>query len=292
MKKIFIIFLLACSFITHAQEKIISLYPAAAPGSETWNWPEQVSDSNVIRTKLVYNISKPTLTVFAPDKSIANGTAVIICPGGGFQFLSIESEGFEVARWLNAKGITAFVLKYRVAHTMADPVKEFMEHMGNQKKFEEEVAPIIKMAVSDASQAMLYVRQHAADWNINPKKIGLMGFSAGGTLTSAIAFTYTRESRPDFIAPIYPFVGGFPKSPVPADAPPMFTAAASDDYLVPVQSNCVSMYDDWITAKHIAEIHIYSKGGHGFGMRKQNLPSDHWIERFGEWLEVQGLLKK
>jgi len=291
MKNIVVVLFFAISFCAYAQEKVIQLYSGAAPGSESWNWSEQISDSNVIRTKIVYNIAKPTLTVFQPDKSVANGTAVVICPGGGFQFLSIESEGFEVARWLNKKGITAFVLKYRVAHTISDPIKEFFEHVSHQDKFEEEVAPAIKMAISDANQAMVYVRQHASEWHIDSKKIGLMGFSAGGTLTSAIAFTHTIDSRPDFIAPIYPFVGGFPKVAVPNDAAPMFTAAASDDNLVPVQPNCVDMYNQWIAAKHTAEIHVYSKGGHGFGMRKQNLPSDHWIDRFGEWLDAQGLTK-
>jgi acetyl esterase/lipase len=291
MKKLIFFFFLAFVTIVHAQDKVIPLYPAVAPGSETWDWQEKISDTNAINAKLVYNVVKPTLTVFLPEKSMANGTAVIICPGGGFQFEVFELEGFDVARWLSKKGITAFVLKYRVAHTLADPLKEFFAKIGNQKKFEEEVTPIIKLAIADANQAMIYVRQHAKEFGIDPKKIGLMGFSAGGTLTAAIAFSHSPESRPDFVAPIYPFLGGFPKMEVPADAAPLFTVAASDDQLVPVQTNCVSMYDDWISAKHVAEIHIYSKGGHGFGMRKQGMPSDHWIERFGEWLSAQGLMK-
>lgn len=292
MRKIISLVLLAFATCVNAQDKIIPLYPGVAPGSETWDWQEKVSDSNAINAKLVYNVVKPTLAVFLPEKSMANGSAVIICPGGGFQFQVFELEGYDVARWLAKKGMTAFVLKYRVAHTFVDPLKEFFEKMSHHEKFEEDVAPIIKLAIEDARQSVMYVRQHAKEWSLDTKKIGLMGFSAGGTLTAGVAYSHTVESRPDFIAPIYPFVGGFPKTDVPLDAAPMFTVAASDDQLVPVQPNCIQMYTDWISSKHIAEMHIYSKGGHGFGMRKQNFPSDHWVERFGEWLEAQGILKK
>src|SRR3982750_4408020 len=115
MKKILVLLLIISSF-AHAQQKVIQLYNGAAPGSENWNWDEQFQDSskNMFKINLVYNVSKPTLTVYEPDKSIANGTAVIICPGGGFHFLSISSEGSEVANWLIKKGYTCFVLKYRV----------------------------------------------------------------------------------------------------------------------------------------------------------------------------------
>jgi len=187
------------------------------------------------------------------------------------------------------KGITVFVLKYRLFHCLTeDPVKELMTKMGT-KQFEEDIAPVITMAIADGTQAVTYVRQHAADWNIDPQHIGLMGFSAGGTITAAVAYSHTTESRPDYVAPIYAYVAGFSKREVPNDAPPMFVAAATDDQLA---QHSLALYNDWIASKHAAEIHIYAKGGHGFGMRKQNLPSDNWIERFADWLQSQGLMKK
>jgi len=291
MKKIMIVVLLAAACFAQAQQKVIQLYNGAAPGSEGWSWQEKENSSNAIGVKIVYNVSQPTITVFLPDKSIANGTSVIICPGGGFHFLSIESEGYEVARWLNKKGIAAFVLKYRVVHCLTeDPVKEFMAKMGT-KNFEQDVTPVIAMSIADGAQAVIYVRKHAMDWGIDPNRIGLMGFSAGGTVTTANAYTYTAESRPDFVAPVYAFVGRFTKPEVPKDAPPMFVVAAADDQLVPPQEHSLAIYNDWIASKHLAELHIYAKGGHGFGMRKQNLPSDDWIERFADWLQSQGLLQ-
>jgi acetyl esterase/lipase len=293
MKKIVVVVLLAITSFARAQQKVIQLYNGAAPGTENWTWQEKEKMSKIFNTEIVYNVTQPTLTVFLPEKSIANGTAVVICPGGGFHVLSIESEGFEVARWLNKKGVAAFVLKYRLVHTLTEnPENEFIAKIGNQKKFEEEVSPIVSMAITDGANAISYVRQHATEWGIDPQRIGLMGFSAGGTVTTSIAYTHTAESRPDFVAPIYAYTGSLPKTEVPKDAAPMFIAAASDDALVPVPAHSLVIYNDWIAAKHTAELHIYAKGSHGFGMRKQNFPSDHWIDRFGDWLESQGLLKK
>jgi acetyl esterase/lipase len=118
-----------------------------------------------------------------------------------------------------------------------------------------------------------------------------MGFSAGGTVTASVTFQYTADTRPDFVAPIYAYMGAVKAADVPKDAPPMFIVAATDDQLG-LAPDSVKLYSQWIAAKKSAEMHLYAKGGHGFGMRKQNLPTDQWIERFGEWLGVQGLLKK
>jgi len=153
------------------------------------------------------------------------------------------------------------------------------------------VGPLLPLAIADARASIVYVRQHAAELGVAPNRIGIMGFSAGGTLAAASVFNYTVENRPDFVAPIYPYVPPGQLTEVMKDAPPMFVAAASDDelHLVPMS---ITLYNEWLAAGHSAEIHIYSKGGHGFGMNVQHQPSDSWIDRFGEWLEVQGLLKK
>jgi len=282
---------LACNFALKAQ-KIIPLYPAKAPGSEHWNWKEAESKNNLFNTRVIYNVVEPTLTAYLPDPAIANGTAVVICPGGAFHILSMDSEGIDVAKWLNTKGVTAFVLKYRVVRSLTDnPVKELIPKMSDKKTLDLENDSVVTMAIADGKKAIEYVRSHATGYNINPKRIGLMGFSAGGTLTMGVGFSYTPENRPDFLAPIYPYMGALSKTIIPADAPPLFVCSAADDQLG-ISPQSVKLYADWQAAGKVAEIHVYSKGGHGFGMRKQNLPVDHWIERFGDWLDFLGLLKK
>lgn len=273
-----------------AQEKVIRLYDGPAPGSENWKQKEKENNKNLWNTRIVYNVADPTLTVFRPTDP--NGTAVVICPGGGFQALSIDSEGFDVAKWLNQKGVTCFVLKYRLIESKTDdPTRELASRRENPKQREAETLPVIRLAMADGLKALEYVRKHASEYSIRPDRIGIIGFSAGGTVTASVAYNYTPETRPDFAAPVYLQYDWVIRNGVPADAPPMFLLAASDDQLG-LGPHSVRLYNDWIAAKKPAELHLYSKGGHGFGMRVQHLPSDRWIERFADWLDVQGLLKK
>ena len=293
MKKLvyFVVFAFMVNANVYAQQTVIQLYNGAAPGSESWTWNEAENDNNAWKTKAVYNVSHPTLTVFTPEEGTANGTSVIICPGGGFHALSINSEGFDVAKWLVKKGVTCFVLKYRIAHSKTtDPVAE-MSAISGTKQFDEENAAVIPLGIADGRAAIAYVRKHADEMKLDPNRIGIMGFSAGGTVTASSAFNYTSENKPNFIAPVYAF---FPREmwgAVAVDAPPAFIVAASDDALG-LAPHSVDLYNQWLTTKHEAELHMYSKGGHGFGMRVQNLPSDKWIERFGDWLNTKGLLAK
>ena len=145
--------------------------------------------------------------------------------------------------------------------------------------------------ISDGRKAIAYVRKHAAEYKISPDKIGIIGFSAGGTVTASSAFNYTADNKPDFVAPIYAFMPDSLQTNIPADAPPMFLAAASDDQLG-LAPNSISLYNHWIASKHSAELHLYAKGGHGFGMRVQHIPTDTWIDRFGDWLNLEGFLKQ
>ena len=282
--------LLVCTGISIAQQQVIQLYGGSPPGSESWTWSEAENDSNLWQTRVVYNVSKPTMTVFKPAEGKANGTAVVIVPGGAFHALSIDSEGNEAAKWLAEKGVTCFVLKYRLARSFTtDPVKEVTAKMGN-KEFEEALAAVIPLAIADGREAIAYVRKHAEEFDVVPNRIGIMGFSAGGTVTSGTLFDYTRENKPDFAAPVYPF---FPKDMIKAvgkDAPPLFILTASNDGLG-LAPHSVELYSAWLSAKKDAELHMYARGDHGFGMKTQNLPTDRWIERFAEWLDVQGLMK-
>ncbi|MES1219159.1 MAG: alpha/beta hydrolase [Bacteroidota bacterium] len=288
MKKFSAFIFLLCVFQINAQKVI----PLESKGSETWDWKEKEIRNNAFGTPIVYNVSHATLTVFPADSATANGTAIVICPGGAFQVLSIESEGYDVAKWLNKRGITAFVLKYRLAHTFSDdPIKELFAKQPNTDKFNEEIKPIVAFDITDGLNAISYVRTHAAEYKVAANRIGIIGFSAGGTVASGVAYTYTAENRPDFVAPVYPYVGSFAHSSVPKDAPPLFTLVAADDQFG-FDKHSIRLYEEWIAAKHSAELHVYAKGGHGFGMRKQNLPVDNWIEVFNAWLIQQGFEKK
>lgn len=262
----------------------IPLYSGKAPGSESWDWKEAESSSNGFNTRLVYNVVEPSITAYFPEKSKANGTSVIIAPGGAFHILSIDSEGIDVAKWLNQRGITAFVLKYRVVHILSnDPVKELSTKMQDFNKLDEINAPVIKLATQDGLKAMEYVRNHASDWGLNPQKIGFMGFSAGGTLTMSVLQTASDANRPNFVAPIYLYKKAVLGTQIPSNRIPIFIAAASDDNLG-LATHSVDLYLEWLKAKQPAELHMYVKGGHGFGMRKMNTPTDYWTMDFEHWL--------
>jgi len=274
-----------------AAQDVIPLYPATPPGSFQESYAEKEYFSKVWNTEVVTNVTKPSLTVFKPDPELKNGTALVICPGGGFMALSINSEGNDVARYVAARGVTAFVLKYRLAHTGDDAPQELGVLLADQQKFQEMWGKIVPLAVADGLAAVAYVRQHASEWGVSPDRVGIIGFSAGGAVTAGVAFHYAPEGRPAFVASIYAGGETFKDASVPADAPPMFIAAATDDQLGLVPTS-IALYEKWTAAQKSAELHLYAKGGHGFGMRKQNLPTDHWIDRFADWLELQGWLKK
>jgi acetyl esterase/lipase len=272
-----------------AEEKVIRLYEGPAPGTENWKHKEKESRTNLWQTRLAFNVADPTLTIMLPPTSEAVGTAVVVCPGGAFHALSIDTEGLDVGRWLNKKGVAAFVLKYRLVECETDdPATEVM---GKGPRFVEDVLPIVRLAGADGRAAVAHVRQHAREYNVNPDRIGILGFSAGGTVAASVAFHHDAASKPNFAAPIYLAYEFLGKKKVPDDAPPMFILAATDDQLG-LAPQSVALYMDWAAAKKPAELHLYQQGGHGFGMRKQNLPADQWIERFGDWLAAQGVLKK
>jgi acetyl esterase/lipase len=272
-------------------QDVIPLYPGTPPGSTKENYSEKEYFSKLWNTEVVANVTKPSLTVFKPAPELRNGTAVVICPGGGFMALSINSEGVDVAKYLAARGVTAFVLKYRLAHTGEDATQEFTALFRDKQKFREILDKVVPLSIADGLAAVTYVRQHASDWGVSADRVGIIGFSAGGTVSAGVAFRYAPEGRPAFAALIYAAGGTFKDSSVPADAPPVFVAAATDDNLG-LAPDSVALYEKWTNAHKPAELHMYAKGGHGFGMRTQNLPTDHWIDRFAEWLELQGWLKK
>lgn len=268
--------------------KVINLWPGVAPGSEQWKQPETALGSQGMEQ--VVNVTTPTLTAYLPQPPAAVGTAVIIAPGGGFIGLSINSEGHDVAKWLAARGITAFVLKYRlkqIGGQDATPLGQsaraaFMAQMQDHALIAEDG----KYGVADGIQAIKVVRAHATEWGVSPDRIVFMGFSAGGMITELTAVQSEVSARPNYAAPIYGAT--FPDvPPIPKELPPFFMAMAQDDNLA--GPYIVRFYEALKAAGYSPEFHIYNHGGHGWGMRKQGTTSDHWIDEFYYWLETQGL---
>jgi len=290
MKKRLLFCLLGISLFPSTQaQKMIPLYSGKAPGSESWTWQEGLNTQNPFQTPVAYNVVDPSLTAYFPAPDKATGTAVIIAPGGAFHTLSVESEGSKVAEWLAQRGIAAFVLKYRLVRSLTDqPVQELLAKMNDFKKLDEINAPVVKLAVADGLQATRIVRQNAKAWGIDPTKIGFMGFSAGGTVTASVALSSDQASRPNFIAPIYLYGGAVLGNSIPTTPMPMFVAVAADDELG-LMPHSLRIYEQWIQAKQPAELHVYPKGGHGFGMHQKNITTDTWIERFAEWMKQEGV---
>ncbi len=259
-----------------AYSQTVNLWPGVAPGSEHWTQEEKTIANTPLGT-VVLDVVTPTLTVFLPEKAKATGTGIIVAPGGACIALVMDSEGNNVARWLQQKGIAAFVLKYRLMEKKQEGIPQDLN--------EDEAC---KYGFADGIQAIKVVRQHAAEWGISPDRVGFMGFSAGGMVTSAALLQADTAARPNFAAPIYggPF-GVMPA--IPAKLPPLFMAWAQDDDMA--GEAMARFYDALKAAGNKPEVHIFSAGGHGFGMKKQGTTSDHWIDEFYDWLEAQGLTR-
>jgi acetyl esterase/lipase len=274
-----------------AAQQVIPLYPGGTPpGSTPENYPEKAYFSKLWDTEVVSNVTKPSLTVFKPSAETKNGTAAIICPGGGFMALSITSEGTDVAKYLTERGVTTFVLKYRLAHTGEDATQEFADAFADREKLHQTIGKVIPLSIADGAAAIAYVKQHAAEFGVSPDRVGIIGFSAGGTVAVGATLHPAPDGRPAFLGAIYAATSFFKDMPVPTDAPPLFVAAATDDNLG-LAPDSVAVYQKWVDAKKTAEIHMYAKGGHGFGARKHNIPTDHWIDRFADWLQLEGFMK-
>jgi acetyl esterase/lipase len=264
------VLLLAWAGAVHAQApaKQIPLYPGAAPGSEKWDWKERAV-KNKAGQPMVTDVVRPVLLHYPAEKGKAVGTAMVVAPGGGFRVLMMSYEGEDVARRLNALGVDAFVLKYRLIHNGpgAPPAQD-----------------VIKMAGDDGRQAIRLVRERAGAFGVRPDRVGMIGYSAGGLVTADALFG-PQASRPNFAALIY---GAREANDVPSPAPPLFLAVAADDALA--VGRTVELFTAYRKARGPAELHVFQTGGHGFG--KKGGGADHYLDRLEEWLAVNGLLTK
>jgi acetyl esterase/lipase len=291
MKTKLLILLMLCFLVdgTMAAEPItLKLWPDGPP---TTMVPKSEATVKLIQSyggampNRITDVSDPTITVFRPEKP--NGTSVIVAPGGGFMFLSYAHEGTDVCEWLNSLGVTAVLLKYRT------PTRDEKE--------------MFELPVQDAERALGLVRNHAAEWKLDPKRVGLLGFSAGANLAGHVSWdrgsrTYPQQPDlddprgPDFLVFIYGggFLSNDDKSKfradfsIPADAPPVFMLVAHDDNANSIEA--AMLYLEYKKRDLSAELQIYAKGGHGFGMRKDGKPINEWPQRCAEWMTSLGFL--
>jgi acetyl esterase/lipase len=297
--KIFLLLLFSLFLSTTMAQQILPLY-TTIPNSKTDPSVKEKSETTKEGILLISEVVEPTLTVFLPAKGKANGTAVVICPGGGYWIVAAGHEGYDVAKEFAAVGVAAFVLKYRLPDSRI--------------QINPEIAPL-----QDAQRAIQLVRERAKEWNINPSRVGIMGFSAGGHLASTVGTKFnqpvienkaTVNLRPDFVILIYPVIssdtlithkGSFEKllgkdasieklllysneKQVTAQTPPTFLVHASDDDGVSPLNSTV-FYEALLKNKVPAELHLYQNGGHGFGM-KNPTTKDAWMDRLKNWMRA------
>jgi endo-1,4-beta-xylanase len=264
----------------------VPLWPNGAPGSESHKGEKEVRNVQKSGEYNVTNIHNPSLTVFLPPKEKATGAAVVIAPGGGHRELWVLHEGENVAKWLADRGVAAFVLKYRLAR-----------EKGSTYKIDHE-------ALADGERAIRLVRSKAKDWNIDPARVGIMGFSAGGEVAALVCGAADKgkedaadpvdrlSARPDFQALVYSGPQGIRGATVTKEMPPTFILVGDDDN---AKTWLIEHYQALKKAGVSAELHVYAKTPHGFGFRENNKtprPVDSWPQRFEEFLATEGLLKK
>jgi acetyl esterase/lipase len=279
------------SALAQEAKPVLPLFPGTAPGSQ--NATQVELRSVVWGEDRVRNVTRPTLTVYLHEPGKATGTGVIVAPGGGFMMLSIDSEGEQVAKWLASEGITAFLLTYRLNPTPADSAafQALLIQTLQPKPGEDAIRTLLQtpgaqQAMADGLQAVRRVREHAKEFALEPNRIGFLGFSAGAIIAMNLATTYGADSKPNFVGSLY---GALPAgNAVPADAPPLFLAVAADDPLL--ASASTPIFAAWQAKGRGAELHIFQKGGHGFGLTHKGQTSDHWNQEFLWWLQSQGLL--
>ncbi len=306
MTRLLLVIFYSAFVMNSFSQTIIPLYKDSIPNSKPSPDMESSTKEGENKILIVHDVSRPSLTVFLPPKDKSNGTAVIICPGGGYSILAASHEGYDVAKKLNEMGVAAFVLKYRIPN--------------DKTMLNKEIGPL-----QDAQRAIQLVRMKAAEWNVNPSRIGIMGFSAGGHLASTAGTHFNKSLienkdntslRPDFMILVYPVIsfsdsighigsrdnllGKNPSTEkikeysgeleVTTETPPSFLVHAGNDEAVKVQ-NSIDFYEALQKNNIPAELHIYPRGGHGFGLNNPTT-KDLWMERLKNWLDGNGWLKK
>jgi acetyl esterase/lipase len=281
----------------------LRLWPGKAPGSENWTIPESITDRG--GNRIATNVSDPTLTVYLPEAAKANGAAIVVAPGGALQALSLDGEGTKVAEWLNSKGIAAFVLKYRLRQQQSGgnaggpppaaakpaggaPRQELTIVKGNANPAPGDAVldEVLRMGTADVQQALKLVRKNAAAWRVDPKRVGLMGFSAGGGVSVGAVIANEPGASADFLISVYG--PSLQDVNVPDNAPPLFIAVGSNHFNV--TNGCLALFAEWKKAGKPAEIHVYDQVNAGFAISKRGVPVDSWPDRMLDWMQLHKLL--
>lgn len=281
----------------------IRLWPGKAPGTEAWSIPETTTTSPS-GDRTIANVSDPSVTIFLPET--ATGAAVVVAPGGALRALAWDSEGVKVARWLNAKGIAALVLKYRTLQAApggrgrgatpqgrgntggARGELEIRNANANPEPNDAALAEVLHMGIADAQQALKLARRNAAAWRIDPSRVGIMGFSAGGGIAVSTTLVERSDASPDFLVSVYG--PALQDVNVPAHAPPLFIAVGSTHFNV--TNGCMALFAAWKAAGKPAEIHVYDQVSGGFGMSARGLPVDSWNDRLYDWLVARKIVPR
>lgn len=236
----------------------IAIWVGDAPGTKGRPNKEEVVNERVRK------VHQPSLTVHLPPREFATGTAILVCPGGGYRHLAINKEGHQIANWLNTLGIAAYVLKYRLDRDEA---------------------------LQDAQEAMKVIRSRSKEWALNSHQVGVMGFSAGSHLIVNLVINSNATSRPDFMVPAYPFLSELDLEKFNSEnALPAFIVGASDDTATP-PSMAIALYQKLLGLETPVELHLYENGGHGFGLAKNRGAVSSWTLRCEDWLRGRGLLE-
>ncbi len=296
--------LLLCSVDPVRAQTELRLWPDGAPGSQHWSIPESIATS-ASGDRVITNVSDPTLTVFLPAPAKATGAAAVIAPGGALRALSFDNEGVKLAHWLNERGIAGFVLKYRtlqqnpgaprgplpgMAPPGSTPRQELVIVNGNANPAPDDAAlsEVLDLATADAQAAIELVRSRADEWRIDPNRVGIIGFSAGGGVAVGTALAPKSDASPDFLVSVYG--PSLQDVDVPAHAPPLFVAVGATHFNV--TNGCLALFAAWKAAGKPAEIHVYDGINAGFGMTKRDHPVDGWTDRLHEWLVARELTRQ
>jgi acetyl esterase/lipase len=275
----------------------LRLWPGTAPGSEDWSLPETVSTSSA-GDRVIANVQAPTLTVFLPAAGTATGAAAIIAPGGALRVLGFDNEGVKVAQWLNERGIAGFVLKYRTLQQdpsaprgppPATPREELVIVNANANPAPNDGAlgKVLELAVADAQAALALVRSRATEWNVDPQRVGFIGFSAGGGVAIGATLAAAADSAPAFLASVYG--PSLQDVHVPTHAPPLFIAVGATHFNV--TNGCLALFAAWKGAGKPADLHVYDGISGGFGMTRRGHPVDGWTDRLHEWLVARQITR-
>jgi len=279
MKKITSLLFMMFFVAINAQERIE--LPYTETGLEIY--PEKTFDSFFGEGVFIDNVTKPEMHFYEAKGENITDKVMIICPGGGLFFSAYEKEGTLLAEKLSNNGINAIVLKYTLYPIDGNAQKWLNENWGSQDDIIKKAKKTLPFSVNDALNAIENIRQNSKKYKVDPNKIGLMGFSAGGAVTMEASYKATEKNQPNFIAPIYPWMLIVEDQKVPDNKPPAFISCANNDILE-LAPLSVKIYQDWILADAKAELHMYDMGGHGFGMTMQNSPVDNWSNLSVDWI--------